>query len=247
MQIGPKNSKSIERKQIMHRKHLFRALVLSMLAAIGIMAVSASAAQAKWLILVNKTSVLKAKFDVQALLGELLVPNLGLDIHCNGGTGFVDAVLSSDHKTLNGSGQITFTGCTVLGAKGCAVEGGGANPGEIVATGSGTATMSGAKDVTVPLSSPEFAFVEIVGALCPFNEVGGEIAGDAHVILPDPTSKAVTHLGTADDLKLTFGGEPATIHAGHNGISRASSESTDVPIHVTEQNDSLWAITLVGL
>lgn len=224
------------------RTHL-KILGLSSLALVGVLAISASAAQGAWLILKEKAatpntyeSVLHLELDVEALLGELLVPDLELEIHCEFGDGTVLAQLSGDHKTLTAGGNITFKECIVLENPFCTVSSPTTGEGEIFAKGEGTATMNG-KDVIGQLSSSEFATIEIEGELCPLNETKEAVNGTAHVLLLDPSVEAVTHLAHVDELNLKFGEHSATMH---------SLEGSAVLAHVTEVTGKKWAISLVG-
>ena len=93
----------------MHTRHL-KILGLSLLALVGVMAVSASGAQANWLLLnPANTSVDELNVSGPILLSELLVPGLELAIHCKGGKASALLKKLNGGATLSGSGSALFT------------------------------------------------------------------------------------------------------------------------------------------
>ena len=209
-----------------------------LVALVGVMAVGASAAQAEWLLLKSKVSVLELKFNTTTGLGKLLVPKLGLTIHCTGGSGPITISTDTTHKVLTGSGTITYTGCTIEGnPEKCTVHSKGAANGTIVAKGSGTGFMEG-EAVLAELSSSEFTFIEIGGALCPLNEENGAVNGKAHLLLLEPLVDASTHMAHLLSLGLFYGKQEAKLDGTVEGLQL---------FEVTDAGGNPWAIHLVNL
>ncbi len=213
----------------MHSKHL-KILCLAICALTAFMAMSASAAQAKWLILRNKVSVSSIELTGSVEASRLLVPNLGLTITCTGGT-FSSKVSGGGTTTLSGSASITLKECDVLEFEEvCSVRGStdavGSN--KITASGSGTGSMTGS-EVLLTASSTSgspFANVIIEGAECPFIEIDGRIFGSMTSRIESPLSDLATHkvVGTAQ--KLTFGSNSATIE--NNSGGNLAGSATDI-------------------
>jgi hypothetical protein len=201
------------------------------------MAVSASAAQAKWLLLRNGVSVLKLDLKANILLARIVLPELGAEIHCTAGTGTMAASLSGDHKALSASMTATLTGCTDLIGKACTVSSKGQPAGTIVVSGTGVGGMTG-EEYFVDLASEEFAFVEYHGALCPFDEVEDTLSGEMRIDLPnalaDTTSKTAYLLGKG----LSYWGSEAFL---------AGSKGEPISMHLTEVVGASWGMHLVGL
>lgn len=196
-------------------KH-FKILGLSLLVLVGVMAVSASGAQAaKWLILSEGLSVTPLKVALETTeAGSLLVPGLGLNIHCTKGTGSVTASVTGGEEVLNGSGAVVFTGCKDVnfGAS-CEVGSKGKANETIEATGEGLGEMEG-ESVFVKLESKKgapFTTVEYRGAECPLTEINGEVTGFVKARILEPLAELKLHVGHISSQKLEYGGEPATL------------------------------------
>lgn len=224
-------------------KHLLKVLVMSMLAAIGVMAVSASAAQAKWLILVNGKSLNATTLTGSINLGVMLVPGQ-LQIHCNSGTATAEVKLASEEKVLQGTGSALFSGCLVKDSTGkentnCTVNSPGEPAGSIKATGSGVGSMSGSKTFAT-LESENFTEVLISGGLCPLDEFDATVNGSATLTLDNAESKEITHTVKLDDQELFYGENEALLHSG-------AGEPNPVTGSVKDVSGTAWAIQLVGL
>lgn len=235
----------------MHKKHLFRLLGLSMLVAVGVMAMSASAAQAKWVLLLNKAEVSNITLNVTAPVGELLVPNLGLAIICNnGGTGEVNGVVSKEGK-LTGSAIVTFSGCTDLTfGEVCDVRSVGDPLGTIEASGSGEAGMNTAdkdpnNDYFVNASSEEFTNIEYTHeggeeeGECPLVEIDGRVHGSIQLDLLNALEDTKLKKALVLPIDLNFGGEDATLHDTNEKNLEVSLEHPG--------KEGTWAVHLVGL
>ena len=224
----------------MNKKHLFRLLGLSMLVAVTAMAVSASAAQAKWLVLLDGKSVSTIKLGISAPKGELLVPGLGLAIVCEGGTGSVSASLSNENKTLSGSASIIFSGCTDLNfGEVCDVSSIGDAAGTIKSGGEGAAGMEG-EEYFVDASSSEFTNITYTGEECPLTEIDGRVNGKVRVTLLDAlkdTNLKVGHV-LVPPKSLFFGEEEATLH---------DTSGKPLLISFSHSPEKTWAIHLEGL
>lgn len=210
-----------------------KILGLSLLALVGVMAVSASAAQAEWLILLNKESVSSVTVDLATeRAGHLLVPDLGLDIACVKGEGTVTATLESGNEVLKGSGSILYTECKDNNfGEVCEVGSKGEESGKIKAIGSGIGGMEGEK-VFTKLESTEnapFTDIEYRGEECPLTEINGEVTGFVLVEVVSPLVDAKLKLGIVREQDLEYGGQPATLEDDLLNTEPAVSITDDDP------------------
>lgn len=215
-----------------------KVLGLSLLTLVGVMAMSASASQAKWLLLRNGTSTLELNLSViQSTAGELLT-ELGITINCTGGSGSVTAKLEEEHKKLVVSGKITFTGCTVLEFPECEVL--GPKKGEIEASGSGIGIENGSGEVFADLSG---TFVKLItfpkDVHCVLSDIEWNVKGKVHVKVLEPLANNKLHVGHLLDLGLDFFGFTAELHA--------SGSKGPIPLSITESTGATWAVHLVNL
>lgn len=227
----------------MHKKHLFKTLVLSMLAAIGVMAMSASAAQAKWEIRVNGKSVSSAAFTGALGSGAVLVPGL-LGFRCTGGTVSVSASTVESGAKLIGSGSALVTGCVVTDSVGkvnnnCSVKSPGEPAGSVKGSGSGEGDMEGSKYFTT-IESANFTEVEINGALCPLDEFDATGSGSATATLLNAETEQKVHTVELAGQELFYGENEAILHDGVNPENPLTGEGQEVA-------GNAWSIRLVGL
>jgi hypothetical protein len=153
----------------MHKKHLIKLIGLTVLAAISAMAVTASAAQAKYLLLLNEEDKTQLTFNIEILPGGYMKADNGLKVACSGGTGTGSATLSGDAKTVGGSATVNFSGCVWVGSeKTCTIKAEGVS-GRIHASGTGAVSMSGSK-YFVTAASSEFTVIHSEGAFCTIPE-----------------------------------------------------------------------------
>ncbi len=204
----------------MHSKHL-KILCLAICALTAFMAMSASAAQAKWLILRNKVSVTTFETKVTVEAGRLLVPALGLTIFCGGGEG-TSKVSGGGTTTLSGTATITLKGCDVLEFEEvCSVRGSkdavGSN--KITTNGEGSASMTGSEVFLTASSKAGSPFTNIVleGAECPFIEINGEMTGSTTSKIESPLSDLATHNVVGTSQSLSFGGNATKIENNSGG------------------------------
>ena len=198
----------------------WRIAGLSLLAVVGVLAVSASTVQAKWLILENSKSVTKLELKGTAEGGYFLSEN-GNKLHCNGSTSTGTATLSEEGKTLSGTLTATFTGCTEEQFKTtCTVHSAGQANGTIVATGSGVADMpKNAKGEPLPgietffiAKSSNFTTLEYLGEECPLNETKEVIAGTLKNIVLEPLTDLKLHKFHAVGENLKLGSSSVELH-----------------------------------
>ncbi len=221
-----------------------KILGLSLLALGAFLAVSASVAQAKWLVLVNKVSKTSVNLKATVEAGRLLVPGLNLKIKCSEGKAAGSASLSEENKKLAGSATVTFTGCVVLEfEKTCfpmSKEGATAQPnGTIIAKSNAKAFMEGTK-VLVEAKSEGAAFtsLEILGASCPLEEVDYAVNGSITLEVENPLTDAVKHGVVLVKQALTYGGQTATLE---------NDASTALKGSVEEESGLTTSIHLVNL
>lgn len=219
----------------------FKILSLSLLMAFTVMAMSASAAQAKWLILVGGKSVNSAKFVANIVLSsELLVAGLGFAVNCTGGTAAAEIKTAEESTKLVGEGTVEFTECVVLEfEEACTINSIGEAPGTITASGSGYGQMTGPETFT-ELSSAEFTTVEFSGEECPFNELEFVISGTGTGTLVEASLEQETHFIEIDEQSLFFGEEEVSMHG-------SGEEESGVTVAAKEIFGRPWAIRLVGL
>lgn len=112
-------------------RHGIKVLGLSLIAALGLMAFTAAAAQAGEFSLTNGTPETTGTFTAKGVasesiegsvaLGELLVPGLGISFHCTGGNITGTVLLKDASSKAIAHANILYTGCTVKGNKFCQV------------------------------------------------------------------------------------------------------------------------------
>jgi hypothetical protein len=232
----------------MRERNLTKILGLSLLAIVAVMAVNASAASANWLLLRNLASVKTLNLDALVLNGELLVPDLNLEIYCPHGHANATLLDLDSPSELDVHAEGIFLNCIVLDFTSfCTVHSPGEANGEIIALGEGKATMSGT-NVTANFESEEFTEIQFLNPLCPFFELDSPVSGSAHIILLNANTDSVEKLAHLDDLELFFLGEKAEIDGVHLKTPPTPHEYLDTVLaHVTEESGQKWAIELTNL
>lgn len=224
----------------MHAKLLFKTLGLSMLVAVGAMAVSASAAQAEWSIKAGGSTVKSIEIEGGTSSAVLSVPGLELEISCPaGGIGAIlETETASGGPTLTGGTSIGFGGCDVEGFKNaCGVNSLGQEEGIIVASSGAEGVMEGSKTFAT-LESSEFTTVVISGALCPFSEVEETLSGSMALTFQNAETEQTVHDLELEDQELKFGEEEAFLEGEGGGPITGSA---------TGASGNAWAIQLAGL
>ena len=227
----------------MRKRKLTNILGLSVLAIAAVLAMNASAAQAVYKLEggTETAGVLLLHLLATFGLGEKLIGTqpggLNIHVHCTGGTGLIHLVTNAAMTTLSGSGTADFTGCTVKNFPQCKVLSPGAAAGLISASGSGTASMSGA-ETFLRLSSTNLSELEFSNPLCPFDGLSGADSGEVILGLGNGEASLVTHTGTLDDVAgtLAYGGEPSALH----GVNL----TTPIAASIQNQVVGSWGIHL---
>lgn len=221
------------------RVRWLRILGLSFLALAGFMSLSASAAQARWLLLLNGVSVGSIDVNNLELQSRLLVPALGLAIECKESTGIDKWSTSEESKKLSVSGSSTSTGCVVSEFEEvCKVKSLGQSVGSIAISGSGPVGMEGAEVLIAKLSSSNFTDIILEGEECPFIEINGKVSGSILKTVLEALQNKVTRLTHLGSSGLSFGGQPATLESNEGGA---------VLGHETHVGNGTWAFHLVNL
>lgn len=227
----------------MHKKHLLKVLGISLLAVIGAMAVSASAAQAKWLILVGTRSFKSIELKGTVDAGKILVPGL-LALSCTGGPAIAGASTEEESKKLSINLTTLLSGCVVKDATGkvnsnCTVNSLGEPAKSIKLEFAGVASMSNALDVSFSLSSSEFAIIEINGALCSLAEFDGPINGAASLTMQSGADKQLLHVVHLNEER---GKEENSLL-----FYEENEAALDFLGSMETVSGNIWALALVGL
>ncbi len=213
----------------MLKKHLIKALGLSVLAIVGVMAVTASAAQANYVLELNEKPVTLLHLLLEGLHGLLVAEN-GLEILCTGGHGLAHVV--NNGATVTGNANGTFTGCVWVGAEEtCIIEDPEGGEGVIKAEGTGEVVMEEGNYKVVTTNENEFAVVYTEGLFCtiPEEEV---VEGTASASLPDAEEEIATHLASLHADSLRLGGSNVKSLEGEVHITDLDPEAT-FSIHLT--------------
>lgn len=187
---------------MMHRKHLIKALGLSVLVIVGVMAVSASAAQAKYQLLLDGASVPSLHLQLQGLAGYMKIES-GLKVECTGGTGLAFGEKKEEDKKVTGSASATFTGCFWAGSETtCQIVNEAEEPGVIDASGNGEVVMEG-EEYRVTATSENFTTIyteDLGGCNVPPEEVVSGTGSALILNALENTKVKLAHL-RADSLK----------------------------------------------
>lgn len=212
----------------MHGRYL-KLLGLTMLAAVSVMAVSASAAQAKYLLLLNGASVNLLNLDLEGLAGYMLAEN-GLKIACSGGNGLAHVQVLNGGLSVSGTANATFEGCKWVGAeKTCTINDEGA--GLVHAGGSGELVMPDASTYIVTAESAEFATIYTEGVFCtiPEEEV---VSGKGHLLVLDALKDEKVKLGHLLALDLKLGNSKVKELVGEVHISDEDNPNATIAVHL---------------
>jgi hypothetical protein len=219
-------------------KH-WKILGMSLLALVGVLAINASAAQAKWLILVGATSPKTISLKGTANGGFLLSAN-GNEIHCNGSSGNATISLSASDTVASGTATVTFTGCTEEQFKEtCGVHSAGKANGTIVASGEAVAAMTG-ETVYAKATSKNFTTIEFSGEECPLAENVESVSGSARFTVTD---NALT-LKTSHTIALT--GENLKLGES-NATLENNTGGAEIAGQIEEAEGKTFAVHLCAL
>ncbi len=224
----------------MRRTHL-KILCLSLLALGSVLAASASPAQAKWSPLRNKFLTTTVNVNVELPTAELLVPELGIAIHCDfANNAWIYAELNGGSTTLEGFTFADFHSCSDLNfGEVCNVSSVGFLSGDIQLSDFGDFTMAGEK---VFFSTAGFELGNIVysGEECPLVEIDGRVRGSMSFEFSNPLADSTSKTATLVKQELSFGESPAEFHDGDVLPGPIAGTATD-------WDGSTWALHLVGL
>lgn len=211
--------------------HLVKVLGMAMLAVVGIMVVSVSAAQAKYLLLLNGASVNELTTTLEYLPGYFKAEN-GLKFECSGGTGTAADKVGEEGKKVSVSTSITLTGCKWAGNKFCTINDGGV--GLIKMSGSGEMTMPGANEYLKLYTSAAFTIIKTEGELCTIPEkevLSGTLSLTLLEAANDTTKVKLGHL------------KNVSLMLGKSKISECVFE-----VHIRDLDpNATWGISLVNL
>lgn len=200
-------------------KH-WKILSMSILALVGVFAINAAAAQAKWVLLVGEN---KAATEVK-VLGEskeegYLLSDIGSKIKCTASTGSATAKLDATKTKLSGEATVTFTGCKEVAFEGtCTVHSTGQPNETIVAKGNAEAKMNGAEVYVETAAKTKFTTVEFLGEECPLSESAEEVVGQVKIVVLNPLSHVKLHEIHLEGFNLTQGNQNATLHMLSGGV-----------------------------
>jgi hypothetical protein len=162
------------------RRYVLKVLGLSLLAVVGLMSFSAAAQAHEWLIEkkvlgTGGWGLAEAPVGGTVLLSLLLVPGIGLEIHCTDGE-FSGTIL----KGGSSHALILYLGCTVVGATlQCQVHSPGKTNGFIhIEVLDELIEHAGVLyDKFVPKTAPNFAKIEFLGSECPLVGLSFNLTG----------------------------------------------------------------------
>jgi hypothetical protein len=223
------------------RKH-FKVLALSLLALVGVMAVSASAAQAKWLLLRNGVSVSSINRVVSSAEDFSLLAANGIQIDCTEFSGSSTASLSEENKKLSGSETVTLKGCEeATFGEICGIHSTGQPNGTIVTSNTGRGGDVSAQEVYfLSLSSNEqITTVQFTGAECPLAEIDGTITCHWKETILTALNDVKLHVVHIEETNTKIGGEEVEIDNETGGHVILGS--------TTEATGATFAYHLVGL
>lgn len=217
----------------MYGRNRLMILTLSILALVGVMAVSAPVAQG-WVVREGGSSTLDVQATGLFTLGQLYVPDLKLKFHCSSGL-FGSALVQTDHKTWSVTTSGAWSSCDVVGAeKTCSVNSPGEADGTITWKGAGQGVMEGSKTYA-KLESGNFSEIEIQG-LCAAAETEEVLSGSMTLTFQNPESELETHGLELDEASLQFGEDEALLsNSSGTGAIQGSAKTV---------SGNKWSISL---
>lgn len=216
-------------------KHTIKMLGLTVLAALGLLAMSASAAQALTL---NLSNAAIGSGNSEAFVGEIdpgaiLVPDLQLKIHCD--SGLVETILKQSGSSVEGEGLLKFSECFVNEAlKTCKVYTVGQAPGIIIfVLKKGEVQMTGATTFAL---LPTLSVIKIEG-ICAAAETEEEVSGNTKITIKEPEAEQLTHDIEVNEDGLIFGTDSALLHTLLAGSGPITGNATSLSL-------KKWSVTL---
>jgi hypothetical protein len=212
----------------MQKRHLIKLLGLTVLAAISAMAVSATVAQAKFLLLLEGKSVAKINSSLIGLKGRMKAEN-GLTLECQGGKGeaTAESVESGAKVTISVSG--TIEGCVWVGSeKTCTINDGG--KGLIHSAGTGEVVMPSEGLYIMSIGSSHLASVFTEGVFCTIPEEE-EISGTTHLHIEGKLPEGKLLLGNELALNEKLGNSKVTELTGEVHVQCRDNPSAVIGLH----------------
>jgi hypothetical protein len=214
----------------MRSRHKIKLLGLSVLAVSAVMALSATAAQAKYLLLLNGKSVSSMKFKLEFLSISVKLEN-GLAIKCTGGVGSSKASLSESGAKLSGAPSATLTGCVwVASEKTCTINDEGA--GQIKLQGTDLMHMTGTEFYLMG-GGAGIGTIFTEGIFCSLPEEE-EIGGTASFKVLNALSDTKVKTGDLGSPNLTIGNSKVSELTGEVHVSDADDSNATFGIHLVE-------------
>ncbi len=195
----------------------------------------------EWTLLRNGVLVSSLILIAEVEEGELLVPELGLAIHCEGGEGAMHVETAEAGKKLLASAEPEFHGCTDLNfGEVCTVQGKGDPVGTIGAAGTATGSTKGGKVFLTAESSPEAPFADIVygGEECPLVEINSRTFGFIELEILNPVVDTTLKQVHISDQELELGSSPAELHM----LDPETEEPLSISGSITEASEATFAI-----
>jgi hypothetical protein len=216
----------------MYYRYFAKPLWLVLLPVVGLMMVSVSDAQAKYLLLLNGASVSKIKRTLEGL-GLKLTTEIGQALSCTGGTGIGTVETVESGLKAPTTSSVTLNGCVWEGAeKTCTINDGSGN-GIIHIAGSGQVTMENSETYAETIESAELGTIVTTGAFCTLEEEA-VISGAFRRVILEPlkdTKVKLSHL---------------TVLNAYIAIWRVATLKWEV--HISDENpNATFALHLVNL
>ena len=174
----------------------WKILGTSFLALVGVFAMNATAAQAKWILLVENKSVsvlqFVEKFNKQVVY---FLAETGATVRCNLGDATGKASLNESKTVMSGSTTLVFTGCGYEGFEEiCPFHSPGKVNGTIVVSFNFEVKMNGSEVYLEPAENVELAEIQYLGEECPFiAALAMPMTGRIKVALLSPLSHMKLH------------------------------------------------------
>jgi hypothetical protein len=222
------------------RTNLTKALGISLLAIVGVLAVNASAAHATWTLLKNASPAPNNLLNLNAELleTEFLFFGSAFKVKCTNGRGNVH--LQGGAALLWKTNTIEFKGCKALDFSKCEVHSAGSPVGTITTVLEGEGSLSGTS--VQALAKNEVGFTEIVvveNELCPFNETEEKVTGSLTLLILSAATLFLNHLAHLNEEELKFDESEEEVFI--DGLEGTKTTDTAL-LHLMEISDATWAI-----
>jgi hypothetical protein len=218
-------------------RKLFKVLAPSLLALVGVMAASASAAQAKWLLLKNGTAVSSLNIVGSSSEGVSILVANGIEIRC--GISTSSATVTANEFILTGTATVAFNSCVELTFLAvCGTHSTGQPNGSVVASGKGTGGMVSVEEVYLQSGKELFTTIEFTGEECPLAEINGATTGEVKITALTALKDTTSHMIHTEVKNLTFGEEAAIVETVGGYVVLGT---------IKEATGATFAVHLIGL